>query len=250
MGPLCLHDWTSDDDMVDAAVVVPLLSLCVEVGARPPSDHVNDSAIQLIGEVFLLWGLGVVGVMDVLLLWVWRWEWGRYDLYLLVVLVCVVRWMLSGAVVVWLRELLICVRDNSRVVGWLRPRHPVSSGLRFWVVPCRVRTVFAVEQAVKSVRLLRPSPDPTTSSVSAALGDTLGDEGPHQRGAGWRCCVPAADYGRPDRSLSAKVLSMFGWTAEGLWVCSGTRPCAGGALLTWHIFRTADITPGGSWVDL
>jgi hypothetical protein len=54
----------------------------------PPSDHVNDSAIWLIGEVFLLWGLGVV---DVLLLLVWRWVWGRYDLYLLVVLVCVVR---------------------------------------------------------------------------------------------------------------------------------------------------------------
>jgi hypothetical protein len=56
-------------------------------------------------------------VVDVLLLRVWRWEWGRYDLYLLVVLVCVVRWMLGGAVVVWLRELLICVCDNPRVVG-------------------------------------------------------------------------------------------------------------------------------------
>jgi hypothetical protein len=99
MGPLCLHDWTGDGDVVDAAVVVPLLPLRVEVDAGPPSDHVNDSAIRLIGEVFLLWGLGVV---DVLLLRVWRWEWGRYDLYLLVVLVCVVRWMRSGAVVVWL----------------------------------------------------------------------------------------------------------------------------------------------------
>jgi hypothetical protein len=76
---------------------------------------VNDSAIRLIGEVFLLWGLGVVVVVDILLLQVWRW--GRYDLYLLVVLVCVVRWMRSGAVVVWLRGLLICVRDNSSVVG-------------------------------------------------------------------------------------------------------------------------------------
>jgi hypothetical protein len=89
------------------------------------------------------------------------------------VLVCVVRWMLSGVVVVWLRELLICVRDNSRVVGWLRPRHPVSGGLRFWAVPCRVRAVFVVEQAVKSAWLLRTSPAPTTSSVSAALGGIL-----------------------------------------------------------------------------
>jgi hypothetical protein len=171
-------------------------------------------------------------------------------LYLLVVLVCVVRWMLSGAVVVWLWGLLICVRDNSWVVGWLRPRHPVSGGLRFRAVPCWVRAVFAVEQAVKSMRLLRPSSAPTTSSIAAALGDNLGGEGPHQRGAGWRCCVHAADYGRPDRSLTAKVSSTFDWTTEGLWVSSGTRSCIGGALRIWHIFRTADTAPGGSWVDL
>jgi hypothetical protein len=170
MGPLYLHDWTGDDDVVDAAVMVPLLPLCVEVGAGPPSDHVNDSVIQLIGEVFLLWGLGVVVVVDVLLLLVWGWGWGRYDLYLLVVLVCVVRWMQSWAVVVWLRWLLVCLRGNSRVVGWLHSCHPVSGGLRFWAVSCRVDAVFAVEQAVKSARLLRASPAPTTSSVSAALG--------------------------------------------------------------------------------
>ena len=70
MEPLRPHDWTGDGDMVDAAVMVPLLSLRVEVGAGPPSDHVNDSMIRLIGEVFFLWGLGVV---DVLLLRVWRW---------------------------------------------------------------------------------------------------------------------------------------------------------------------------------
>jgi hypothetical protein len=60
----------------------------------------NDSAIWLIGKVFLLWGMGV---MDVLLLLVWRWWWGRYDLYFLVVLVFVVRWMRSGGVDVWWR---------------------------------------------------------------------------------------------------------------------------------------------------
>jgi hypothetical protein len=145
MGPLCLHDWTSDGDVVDATVVVPLLSLRVEVDAGPPSDHVNDFAIRLIGEVFLLWGLGVMGVVDVLLLQMWRWGWGRYDLYLLVVLVCVVGWMRSGAVVVWWRGLLICMRDNSGVIGWLRPCHPVSGGLCLWAVSCRVCTVFVVE---------------------------------------------------------------------------------------------------------
>jgi hypothetical protein len=69
MGPLRLHDRTGDGDVVDVAVVVPLLPLHVEVGAGPPSDHMNDSAIRLIGEVLLLQGVGVV---DVLLLLVWR----------------------------------------------------------------------------------------------------------------------------------------------------------------------------------
>ena len=127
----------------------------------------NDSAIRLIGEVLLFWGMGVV---DVLLLLMWRGGWRRYDLYFLVVVVCVVRWMRSGGVDVWWRGLLICVRDNSRVVGWLRPCHPVSGGLRLWAVSGLVGAVFAVEQAVKSARLLRTSLAPTVSSVSVALG--------------------------------------------------------------------------------
>jgi hypothetical protein len=39
----------------------------------------NDSAIRLIDEVLLLWGLGVVGVVDVLLLMVWGWGWGAVE---------------------------------------------------------------------------------------------------------------------------------------------------------------------------
>jgi hypothetical protein len=109
-------------------------------------------------------------VVDVLLLLVWRWVWGRYDLYLLVVLVCVVRWMRSGGVDVWWRGLLVCVRDNSRVVSWLRPCHPVSGGLRLWTVSGLVGAVFVVKQAVKTVWRLRTSPAPTASSISAALG--------------------------------------------------------------------------------
>jgi hypothetical protein len=61
-------------------------------------------------------------------------------------------------------------------------------------------------------------------------GDTPGGEGPHQRGAGWRCCAPAADCGRPDQSLSVRASSKCGWTAEVLWASSETRLCAGGAL--------------------
>ncbi len=104
-----------------------------------------------------------------MLLLVWRWGWGRYDLYFLVVLVCVVLWMRSGGMDVWWRGLLICVRDNSRVVGWLRPCHPVSGGLRLWAVSGLVGAIFAVKQAVKSARRLRTSPAPSASSVSAAL---------------------------------------------------------------------------------
>jgi hypothetical protein len=99
---------------------------------------VNDSARRLISEVFLLWCLGVIWVVDVWLMRVRRLERRRYDLYLLVVLVC--------AVVVWFWEVvLICVGDKSWVVGGLRPGHPVPGGLRFRAVPRRVRAVFTVK---------------------------------------------------------------------------------------------------------
>jgi hypothetical protein len=174
VGPLRLHDWAGDGDMVDAAVVVHLLSLRVEVDAGPPSDHVNDSAIRLISKVFLFWCLGVIWVVDVWLMRVRRREWRWYDLYLLMVLVCVVRWMQSEAVVVWLWEVvLICVRDNSWVVGWLRLRHPVPGGLRFRAIPRWVCAFFAVKQAVKSARLLRPSSAPTMSAIAMALGGII-----------------------------------------------------------------------------
>jgi hypothetical protein len=62
------------------------------------------------------------------------------------------------------------VRDNTWVVGWLCLCHPVSSGLRLWAVSGLVGAIFAVEQTVKSARLLRTSPAPTASSVTAALG--------------------------------------------------------------------------------
>jgi hypothetical protein len=127
----------------------------------------NDSAVRLIGEVFLLGG---VGVGDVLLLLVWRWGWERYDLYFLMVLVSVVRWMRGGGVDVWWRVLLISVRDDSWVVGRLRPCHPVSGGLRLWAVFRLVGAVFAMEEIVESARRLRASPAPTTSSTSASLG--------------------------------------------------------------------------------
>jgi hypothetical protein len=126
----------------------------------------NDFTIRLIDEVFLFWG---VGVGDVLMLLVWRWRWRRYDLYFLVVLVGVVRWMRSGGVDVGWRGLLISVHDNSGVVGWLRPCHPVFGGLRFWAVFGLVGAVFAMEEIVEPARRLRTPPTPTASSISVAL---------------------------------------------------------------------------------
>jgi hypothetical protein len=44
--------------MVDTLVMIPLLSLRLEVDAGPSGDHVNDSTIWLFDEVFMLWCLG------------------------------------------------------------------------------------------------------------------------------------------------------------------------------------------------
>jgi hypothetical protein len=63
MRPLRLHNWAGDGDVVNASVVVPLLSFRVEVDAGPSGYHVNDSAIRLINEVFLFWCLGVILVV-------------------------------------------------------------------------------------------------------------------------------------------------------------------------------------------
>jgi hypothetical protein len=74
-------------------------------------------------------------------------------------------------VVVWLLVVvLICVRDNSWVVGGLCTRHHVPGGLRFRAIPSWVHAVFAVKQAVISARLLRPSPATTMRAITAALG--------------------------------------------------------------------------------
>jgi hypothetical protein len=130
-----LYHWADEGDVVGTPVVIPLLSLRLEVDAGPSSDHVNDSTIRLIGEVFLLWCLGVILVVWVLVMRRRRRWWD--DLYFLMVLICVVGWVLDLAVVVWLWVVvMICVRDNSLVVGWLCPRHPVPGGLCFWAIFC------------------------------------------------------------------------------------------------------------------
>jgi hypothetical protein len=94
---------------------------------------------------------------------------GWEDLYLLMMLICVVGWVLDVDVVVWLM-VVIGVRDNSLIVGWLRPRHPVPGGLCFRAIPYWARTVFAMKQAVISTRLLRPSLALATRAITTALG--------------------------------------------------------------------------------
>jgi hypothetical protein len=77
---------------------------------------VVDSTIWLFGEVFLFWCLGVIMVV-----WIWvirrrRWK----NLHFLTVLVRVVGWVLDVLVIVrLLLVVVVCVRDDSLVVGWL-----------------------------------------------------------------------------------------------------------------------------------
>jgi hypothetical protein len=75
-----------------------------------------------------------------------RWRRGWQHLHFLAVLVHVVGWVLDVVVDVRLLLLVVvCVRDNSLVVGWLCPGHPVSGGLRFRTISCGVCTVLAME---------------------------------------------------------------------------------------------------------
>jgi hypothetical protein len=78
-----------------------------------------------------------------------------------------------------------------------------------------VRAVLAIEHAVESAWLLRPSPASPSGAIAAALGGIL-DGGRFLRlGADWLCCAPIVGFGCPDQSLAAKVWSRFCWTAEG-----------------------------------
>jgi hypothetical protein len=78
-------------------------------------------------------------------------------------------------------------------------------------------------------------------------GDTLDVEWPRRRGAGWLCYAPTADCGCLVRSLTAKALSRFGWTTEGPWAFSKTRPCSDGALRIWRTSRTTNRALGDFW---
>jgi hypothetical protein len=85
------------------------------------------------------------------------------------VLVSMVGWMLDLLVVVWLL-VMVSVRDDPLVVGWLSSRHSVPSGLGLRTVPCWVHAVFAVKQAIESPRLLCPSTTSSSCVVATPLG--------------------------------------------------------------------------------
>jgi hypothetical protein len=128
---------------------------------------VDNSTIWLLGEVFLLWCLGVISVVWVRVMRRRGWN----NLYFLMVLICVVGWMLDVAVVVWLLlVVVVCVHDDSLVVGWMCSRHPVPGGLCFRAVSCWVRAILAMKQAVKSAWLLHPSPAPPSHGITATMG--------------------------------------------------------------------------------
>jgi hypothetical protein len=159
--------------MVDTVVVVLFLPLGLEVYTGSPSDHVDDPAIRLLGEVFLFgcWWWGV-------LMWrIWMvWRWWEEDLHLLMVMVYMIGLVVDLLVVVWLLVVLlgvVGVYDDSLVVGWLFSGHSVLGGLGLRAVPGGVCAVFVVKQAVKSSRLLGSASASSSCAVAVVLRGVL-----------------------------------------------------------------------------
>jgi hypothetical protein len=96
-------------------------------------------------------------------------RWRRQNLHLLMVLISVVGWMLDLVVMVGLL-VLICVRNDPLVVGWLCSGHSVPGDLGLRTIPCWVSAVFAEKQTVESVRLMCSSAASSPCAVAAALG--------------------------------------------------------------------------------
>jgi hypothetical protein len=76
--------------------------------------------------------------------------------------------MLDLLVVVGLL-VMVCVRDDPLVVGWLCSGHSITGGLGLRTIPCWVCVVFAVKQAIESARLLCPFVASSSCAVVAAL---------------------------------------------------------------------------------
>jgi hypothetical protein len=120
---------------------------------------VDDSAIWLFGEVFVL---GCLGVVMVLWIWVMRRRWWQ-NLHSLTVLVRVVGWMLGLLVVVRLLVVVvICVRDDPLVDGWLRSGHSCDTQGVFFALcqeiypnlGCSVKISIALSHLSPFIKLL------------------------------------------------------------------------------------------------
>jgi hypothetical protein len=94
--------------------------------------------------------------------------------------------------VVWLL-VMVSVHDDSLVVGWLSSGHSVPGGLGLRTVPCWVRAVFAVKQAIESARLLCLSTASSSCVVAAPMVGIPGDGWALYLGADWLCCAPTDD---------------------------------------------------------
>jgi hypothetical protein len=64
---------------------------------------------------------------------------------------------------------VVSVRDDLLVVGWLGSGHSVLGCLSLRTVPCWMRSVFAVKQAIESSRLLGPSLTSSSCAIAVAL---------------------------------------------------------------------------------
>jgi hypothetical protein len=105
----------------------------------------------------------------VLWIWVMRRRWWQ-NLHFLTVLVHVVGWIWMLVVVgLLLLVVVVCVRNDPLVVGWLSSGHSVPGGLCFRTIPW-VHAVLAMKQTIESVRLLRPSSASPSGAIVVALG--------------------------------------------------------------------------------
>jgi hypothetical protein len=125
---------------------------------------------------------------------------------------------------------VVSVHDDPLVVSWLGSGHSVLGGLSLRTVPCWMRTVFAVKQAIEMSRPLGLSSCPFLSRRCRDLEGGIPDGVWALRlGGDWLWCAPIAGCDCPCRSLTAPIGSKFCWTAEGPWASSRIQLCADGA---------------------
>jgi hypothetical protein len=84
------------------------------------------------------------------------------------VLVSMVGFMMDLLIMVGLL-VVVSVHNDPLVVSWLSSGHSVLGCLSLRIVPCWMRAVFAMKQAIESSRLLCPSSASSSCIIVAAL---------------------------------------------------------------------------------